>query len=40
LQSIIKKLSEDPKMLSKVIDRVNPAPTRMHVHGTSGNNIF
>ncbi len=39
-QSIIKKLNEDPKMLSKVIERVNPPPARHHSSGQSGNNIF
>ena len=36
-QSIIKKLNDDPKLLEKVVERVNPGPTS-RVPG--GHNLF
>eukprot|EP01036_Dinobryon_divergens_P026981 gene26981-35686_t len=36
-QSIIKKLNDDPKLLEKVVERVNPGPTSRVI---SGNNLF
>jgi hypothetical protein len=40
LQSIIKKLNEDPAMLSRVIERVKPVPRGGAGASSTATNIF